>query len=105
MYHSTLTYLQKIPLTKLIEDQVLNFSLNPWDHLCLSESWKCSESDEESNSVDTNKFSIQSPISPGSLSLSNSNLTCNGCDSIELNTSELRLDRESCQLTQELNID
>ena len=104
MYHSTLTYLQKIPLTKLIEDQVLNFSLNPWDHLSLSEGWKCSESEEESNSVNTDNFSVQSPVSPGSLSSSNSVLTCNDCDSIELNTSELRLDSESCLLTQKLNV-
>ena len=104
MYHSTLTYLQKIPLTKLIEDQVLNFSLNPWDHLSLSEGWKCSESEEESNSVNTDNFSVQSPVSPGSLSSSNSDLTCNDCDSFELNSNELRLDSESCPLTQKLNV-
>ena len=104
MYHSTLNYLQKIPINKLIEDQVLNFSMNPWDHLSPLDSWKCSESEEESNSVYTDKFSVQSLVSPGSLSSSNLNLTCNDCDSIELNTGELRLDKESCQLTQELNV-
>ena len=98
MYHSTLTYLQEIPLNKLIEHQVSNFSLNPWDHLSPLESWKCSESDEESYSVDTNGFSIQSPVAPSSLS------SCDDSDSIELDTSELHLDKDSCQLTQELNV-
>ena len=98
MYHSALTYLQEIPLNKLIEDQVSNFSLNPWDHISQLESWKCSESDEESYSVDTNEFSIQSPVAPGSLS------SCDDSDSIELNISKLQLDRESCQLTQELDV-
>ena len=98
MYHSALTYLQEIPLNKLIEDQVSNFSLNPWDHISQLESWKCSESDEDSYNVDTNEFSIQSPVAPSSLS------SCDDSESIELNTSELHLDRESCQLTQELNV-
>ena len=102
MYHNTLTYLQKIPLNKLIEDQVLNFTMNPWDHLSPSEGWKCSENEEE-RSVYTDKFSVQSPVSPGSLSSSSSNLTdCDDCDSIELHTDELKLDK-SCQLTQKLN--
>ena len=101
--------LQKIPLNKqlfnkLIKDQVLNFSTNPWEHLSPSDSWKCSENEEEDNSVSSDKFSVQSPISPGSLSSSNSHITCNDCDSIELNTSELRLDSESCPLTQKLNV-
>ena len=95
MYHSTLNYLQKIPLSELIEDQILNFSTNPWDHLSHSEGWKSSESEEENDSVSSDQFSIQSPVSPGSLSSSNS---------IDLNTGELRLDKESCQLTQELNV-
>ena len=97
MYHNTLNYLQKIPLTNLIENQILNFSLNPWDHLSPSEDWKCSDSGEE-NSVSSDKFSVQSPVSPGNLS------PCNNCDSIVLNTSELRLEKESCQLTQELDV-
>ena len=87
MYHNTLNYLQKIPLTNLIENQILNFSLNPWDHLSPSD-WKCSESGEENDSVSSDKFSVQSPVSPGNLS------SCNDCKSIELNTSELRLDKE-----------
>ena len=58
--------LQKIPLNKLIDDQVLNFSLNPWDHLSPCEEWKCSESEEENNSMITDKFSIQSAVSPRS---------------------------------------
>ena len=52
----------------------------------------------------TDKFSVQSPVSSGSLSSLNSNLTDNDCDSIELHTDELKLDRESCQLTQKLNV-
>ena len=57
------------------------------------------------NSVITDKFSVQSAVSPSSrLNSSNSSITCNGCDYIELNTNELRIDRESCPLTQELNV-
>ena len=70
MYHSkictSLSKLQSIPLSKLINDQILNFSLNPWDHLSPSEGWECSESEEENNSVITDKFSVQSAVSPRS---------------------------------------
>ena len=99
-----LTYLQKIPLIKHIEDQVLDFSRNPWEHLFPLESWNCSESEEEDSSVSSDKFSVQSPVTPGSLSSSNSDLTDNDCDSIELHTDELKLDKESCPLTQKLNV-
>ena len=104
MYHSTLNYLQKIPLSELIEDQILNFSTNPWDHLSHSDGWKSSESEEENDSVSSDQFSIQSPVSPGSRNSSNSNITCNECNSIELNTGELKPDKKSCQLTLELNV-
>ena len=90
MYHSqiciTSSMMQRIPLNKLSEDQILNFSLNPWDHLSPSEDWICSESEEENNS---DKFSVQSPVTPSSLRSSNSNLTCNECDSVELHNDEL----------------
>ena len=100
MYHSqipiTSTMLQKIPLNKqlfnnIIKEQVLNFSRNPWEHLFPLESWNCSESEEEDSSVSSDKFSVQSPVTPGSLSSSNSDLTDNDCDSIELHTDELKL--------------
>ena len=112
MYHSripiTSTQLQKIPLNKqlfnkLIKEQVINFSRNPYEHLFPSESWSWSDSEEESDSVYSDKISVQSPVTPRSLSSSHSDLSCNDCDSIELNSSELRLDSESCQLTQKLN--
>ena len=82
---------------------MLNFSMNPWDHLSPSVCWECSESEEES-SVYTDEFSVQSPVSPGSLSSSNSDLSCDDCDSIELNSTELKPDSESCLLTQKLNV-
>ena len=113
MYHSRIpidsTQLQKTPLNKqlfsqLIKEQVINFSRNPYEHLFPSESWSWSDSEEESDSVYSDKFSLQSPVSPGSLSSSNSDLSCNDCDSIELNSSELRPDSESCELTQKLNV-
>ena len=50
--------LQKIPLNKLIKDQVLSFSLNPWEHLSPREEWKCSDSESEYNSVITDNCSI-----------------------------------------------
>ena len=55
--------LQKIPLNKLIKDQVLSFSLNPWEHLSPREEWKCSDSESEYNSVITDNCSIKSPVS------------------------------------------
>ena len=55
--------LQKIPLTKLIKDQIQDFIQNPWDHLSPREEWKCSDSEEE-NSVITDNCSIKSPVSP-----------------------------------------
>ena len=98
MYHSripiTSMQLQKIPLnkqlfSKLIKEQVINFSRNPYEHLFPSESWSWSDSEEESDSVYSDKVSLQSPVSPGSLNSSNSDLSCNDCNSIELNSSEL----------------
>ena len=56
--------LQKIPLNKLIKDQIQDFIQNPWDHLSPREEWKCSESESEHNSVITDNCSIVSAVSP-----------------------------------------
>ena len=105
---TTSTQLQKIPLNnqlfnKVMKNQVLNFSRNPWEHLSQLESWNSSDSEEEDSSVSDDKFSVQSPVTPSRLNSSNSDLTNNECDSIELHNDKLRLDSESCQLTQKLN--
>ena len=52
----------------------------------------------------TDKLSVQSPVTPDSLSSSHSDISCNDCDSIELKSSELGIDSESCQLTHKLNV-
>ena len=68
MYHSKictpLSKLQRTPFSELINDQVLNFSLNPWGHLPPYEGGECSESEEEDNNVIADKFlfSVQSAV-------------------------------------------
>ena len=60
MYNSqiptTSTQLQRIPLNnqlfdKVMKNQVLNFSRNPWEHLSQLESWNSSDSEEGDSSV------------------------------------------------------